>query len=112
MKYLLLVIALGAAVVLAVLYVPVKDGKPLVEWQQLEKTVKDPSRVMGHGGRADSQAAPTMYRWRDSNGNWQYGDVPPSGVDAQPVKVKPAKSLSPEQIRQGSLEDDQNSQSR
>ncbi|MBA1146836.1 DUF4124 domain-containing protein [Ectothiorhodospiraceae bacterium WFHF3C12] len=29
----------------------------------------------------------TVYKWRDRDGTWHYGDNPPAGVAAEPVKV-------------------------
>lgn len=111
MKYLFLVIGLLAAVVLAALYVPVKDGKPLVEWEQVRDVASDPGRLVKEGPVGEPQdKAPELYRWRGSNGTWQYGDVPPPGVAAEPVDVKPARRLSSEAVRQGELEQRENTQ--
>lgn len=108
MKYLLLVIALMVAVAAAAFFVPVKDGRPLLQWGQVKAVVKNPERVLKHPrvltGDTQQQGT-TLYRWRDSNGNWQYGDVPPTGVDAQPVNVKPARTLTPEEVRKGRMQD-------
>ena len=30
-------------------------------------------------------AEPAMYKWRDGNGHWVYGNLPPAGVNAMPV---------------------------
>lgn len=110
MKYLFLVIALVAAVVLAALYVPVKDGKPLLDPDQVKALASDPASALGGSISQAPAGEPELYRWRDKRGNWQYGDVPPPGVAAEPVEVKPTKRLSPEAIRQGKLEDSQNTQ--
>lgn len=110
MKYLFLVLALVVAVVLAALYVPVKDGKPLVQWEQVRSLAEDPERLVRDGPVRMQREEPKLYRWRDKQGNWQYGDIPPSGVDAEPVEVKPAKQLSSEAVRQGKLDDGENSQ--
>lgn len=29
----------------------------------------------------------SIYRWRDNNGNWQFSDKPPEGVNAQALQV-------------------------
>ncbi len=39
-------------------------------------------------------AAAQMYKWRDQNGHMQYGDTPPPGVDATPMRA-PAGPPSP-----------------
>lgn len=32
-----------------------------------------------------------QYKWKDSRGRWQYGDVPPTGVKAVPLKPPPSQ---------------------
>lgn len=43
---------------------------------------------------AVASAAATIYRWVDSKGVTQYGEMPPAGVQAQEVAIPPA--LAPE----------------
>jgi hypothetical protein len=42
-----------------------------------------------------------MYRWKDRNGNWQYGDRPPAGVQAEPVTLKETQRMN--DLPQGAL---------
>jgi FKBP-type peptidyl-prolyl cis-trans isomerase len=39
-------------------------------------------------------AAAAQYKWTDQNGRVQYGDTPPSGVNAAPVRGGPSPSSS------------------
>lgn len=119
MKYLFLVIALAAAVVLAALYVPVRDGKPLLDRDWVSNMAGESAPVNGKASPvADEmptspvQQSPSYYRWRDDRGRWQYGDRPPPGVAAEPVEVEPGKQLSSEAVRQGRLDENENTQQR
>lgn len=38
---------------------------------------------------AAAAAQAQQYKWKDSRGRWQYGDVPPAGVQAIPLKPPP-----------------------
>ena len=95
MKYFLIIIALVVAVAAALMYVPVKDGKPLLSPDQVKATLDSagtqlPETVLTE----ETDVLPTMFRWRDSKGNWQYGDRPPPGVEAEPVEEKGVQSIS------------------
>jgi len=96
-KYFFLVLALLVAVIAAVLYLPVDNGRPLLS----PATVK--AWVESVDTEAESMEAPQMYRWRDSQGVWQYGSYPPVGVQAEPLATKQVKTLSSERIRSDSL---------
>lgn len=90
MKYFLLVVALIVAVVLAAMFVPIKDGKTLLDPDALKSAMTDLSGSPMSGEQADESDLPEaggMYRWRDSSGGWQYGDRPPPGVQAEPVTL-------------------------
>lgn len=98
MKYFLLVIALLVAVVAALLYVPVKDGRPLVDINQVRATLDQ-----GVAGLPGKEAADddwmadhgdVLFRWKGSTGQWQYGDRPPAGVKAEMVEKKSIKTLT------------------
>ena len=42
------------------------------------------------------QSASTMlYKWRDAQGRWQYGDSPPQGVSYQEVEVDHGTNVIP-----------------
>ena len=40
-------------------------------------------------------AAAQMYKWKDANGRTRYGDTPPPGVDAKPLRSAPASGYAP-----------------
>lgn len=98
MKYFLLVIALIIAVVAALMFVPVQDGKPLLSPERVKATVEqtgiDIESANNMGGWLDGADLNQWYRWKDSRGNWQYGDRPPPGVVAEPVEKKSVKTVS------------------
>ena len=89
MKYLLIIVALVVAVLAALMYVPVKDGKPFIDPKVVERLLDNPEQLMESPAEVlQSEPVVTMYRWKDSYGSWQYGDRPPPGVDAEPVTPK------------------------
>lgn len=101
MKYLLLVVFLAVAVVLTGLYLPLRDGRPLLAGDRLDNVFREMETVSG-GNIPESlkgQGTPSYYKWRGPNGNWQYGDRPPPGVDAEPVKSGRVQTLTPDEIR-------------
>ncbi|MDF1779678.1 MAG: DUF4124 domain-containing protein [Alcanivoracaceae bacterium] len=95
MKYFLLVLALIAALVAALMFVPAKDGKPLLDPERVKATVEQTSdRITERqDGWIDEAEMDVLYRWKDKNGNWQYGDRPPKGVEAEIVKKKSVKTI-------------------
>jgi len=40
-------------------------------------------------------ASAAMYKWKDAHGNTQYGQHPPAGVNATPMKSEPAPKSAP-----------------
>lgn len=42
-----------------------------------------------------TSAGAAMFKWKDADGNVQYGQYPPAGSNAEPVKVKPAPRSAP-----------------
>ena len=40
-------------------------------------------------------AAAEMFKWKDADGNTQYGQTPPPGVQAQTIRAKPAPKSTP-----------------
>ena len=40
-------------------------------------------------------ASSTLYKWRDAQGRWQYGDSPPQGVSYQEVEVSHDANVVP-----------------
>lgn len=94
MKYLLIIIGLAVAVGAALMFVPVKDGKTLLSPGQVQQMLESTGApVPEMAGDDSAEVLPTMFRWRDSKGNWQYGDRPPPGVEAEPVEEKSVQTL-------------------
>jgi len=100
MRYLLVVIGLAVLVVLVAMYAPVKDGQPLLRPEQLQQLVPGAESV------PESTLLPApaeIYRWRDASGAWQFGQVPPPGVQAELVQQKQIQIIESERFRQGAL---------
>jgi hypothetical protein len=54
--------------------------------------------MVGFAALASGNALAQQYKWTDRNGKVQYGDVPPAGVKATPLKrpaASPAASAAP-----------------
>ena len=98
MKYFLLGIAWLVAGVAALLYVPVKDGRPLVDIKQVQATLDQSIAGLPGEDAADgdwmADHGDVLFRWKDSGGQWQYGDRPPAGVKAEMVEKKSIKTLT------------------
>jgi hypothetical protein len=70
-------------------------GKPILTLDDFKPDVEIPDTAalmnqvnalksnLGGESANSAPAAPTYYRWRDASGNWQYGDRPPTGVQAE-----------------------------
>lgn len=95
MKYFAIVLALIAALVAALMFVPVKDGQPLLDPERVKSSIDQASGAVV--GREDAWLAEhvddVLYRWKDSGGNWQYGDRPPAGVAAEVVEKKSVRAV-------------------
>lgn len=102
MKYFVGVILLAAAVVAALLYVPVENGKPLLDAEDVSATLDKSLQAVKQGDAGMDDPGAVLYRWKDSSGNWQYGDTPPAGVAAEPIEKKEVKTVSgDEPVSQG-----------
>lgn len=71
----LMVLALVGGIV-GLFFFKTPNGKPVIDWKdfipdQITETMKKP--------------APTLYRWKDDKGNWQYSDTPPEDQTANVV---------------------------
>lgn len=90
MRYFLILVVLIAAVIAALFTVPLKNGKPLLDWQHLEANWQQPDKLIEEGvdGLVKKSQETSLYRWRDQSGNWQYGQIPPPGVDAEEMTVQ------------------------
>lgn len=78
---------------------PLKDGRPLLDWRQLTlpslpslPSVSMPEVALPGSG-SDEPASVTVYRWRDSDGVWQFGSAPPSTGAYETVTVDPNTNL-------------------
>jgi len=98
MKYFLLVIGLLAALIAALIYVPMKNGESLLPPEKARQLLNEATGLLA---TADEDELPAMYRWRDASGNWQFGQMPPVGVVAEPLEKKEVRSLSADEVRQG-----------
>lgn len=96
MKYLFGIVVLAVAVVAALFLVPVENGRPLLDHERAQGLVRDTVQAVApdRSGWVEGDGAPVLYRWRDGSGNWQYGDVPPPGVRAEPVEERKVKTVS------------------
>ncbi len=90
MRYFLILLVLIAAVVAALFFVPLENGKPLLNWQQVEDNWQDPDQLLDGGVESlvNKSELTTLFRWRDPQGNWQYGQIPPPGVDAEEMTIQ------------------------
>lgn len=95
MKYFAIVLALIAALVAALMFVPVKNGQPLLNPARVKSSIDQASGTIA--GRQDAWLSEhvddVLYRWKDSRGNWQYGDRPPPGVAAEVVEKKSVRTV-------------------
>ena len=90
MRYFLILLVLIAAVIAALFFVPLENGKPLLNWQQVEDNWQDPGQLLDGGVESlvNKSEQTTLFRWRDPQGNWQYGQIPPPGVDAEEMTIQ------------------------
>jgi hypothetical protein len=75
-------------------------SKPLIQSSRRQSTLRGVavvavlSLVLPFSGNADAET----WRWRDAEGNLNFGDTPPEGVIAEPVRVTPTRPrLSPQE---------------
>lgn len=105
MRYLVIVIVLIAAAVIALFTLPLTEqGNPLLDWQSVKANWREPGKVLDQarlpwGNRENKNV--TVYRWRDPAGNWQYGQIPPPDAQAEPFTVKGPDTITAEQMRSG-----------
>ena len=85
MKYLLIIVALGAAVVGAWLMVP-EDRRDALLQRPGEVAEGFPSGEEDAVGGREQEVSGQVYQWRDEHGRTHYGDAPPPGVEAEPVE--------------------------
>ena len=103
MRYLFIVIALVVAVAAALFMVPIKGGSPVLDWAEFKRCLNDAEFCSVFQSDPSKRE---LYRWRDARGYWQYGNVPPPGVEAEVVTLSEMETLSPDAVRQGKWADD------
>ncbi len=104
MKYFLLLIGLLVVVLAALMYVPAENGRPVLDPDSIRQLLSDSTSIAVPAD--EEEVLPAMYRWQDQAGRWQYGQIPPPGVRAEPVEQKDTRTVSPEALRQGALPED------
>lgn len=97
---------LGVAVLLAVLVVlftlPLQNGRPLLDRAYLARHWQQPDKLLDlEGLRGNKNGATELYRWRDTGGSWQYGQIPPPGVHAERISITAPNTITAEQMRGG-----------
>ena len=88
-KFFCFLLVLGIA---GLFFIKKPDGTPwlslddfIPDARSIKNTLDDamPEQIIG-GGESESVA---VYKWRDSNGTWQYSDRPPKGLEAEQIFV-------------------------
>ena len=94
-KYLLLIAVLMLAIVAALVFVspPENGARPelVLPWQ-----VDSGDRFWrrdADGGLPAQDEQATLYRWREPDGSWAFGDVPPAGVEAEAIRQAPVQRM-------------------
>lgn len=102
MRIPVIAIVLFVVVVTAAFVVPVRHGgKPALDWRQVRDHWRHPGQWLAAPGSRAGGEEMRAYRWRDARGNWQYGRIPPPGVDTQSVTIKAPTVITPEEMRGG-----------
>jgi hypothetical protein len=83
-----LLFLLLALAVLIPFTLPLKDGKPLLAWNDVKLPAALKLRLpqWADGNTQEVPAQVTVYRWRDGQGVWQYGSSPPA--DGRPYESR------------------------
>lgn len=74
---------------------PLKEGKPLLQWDQLQTPqLKLPPLPDLSLTESDSpEHTVTSYKWQDAAGNWHLSDAPPVSGDYTAVTVNPNTNI-------------------
>lgn len=73
---------------------PWKDGKPLLSWSQLKlPSLPDLSLPEFMPSADQSGQTVTVYKWRDAQGNWQFGNEPPKERTFETLMLDPDTNL-------------------
>lgn len=67
------------------------DGAPLWRWQDIQATLKKQWHRLGGNIEASipGDKSVTVYRWRDADGQWQFGSEVPPGIEADTLNIDP-----------------------
>lgn len=94
-------LALPVLAAAALFVLPLRqDGGPLLRWGELKApglpelelpSVTFPKAILPQA-TPDGDAV-AVYRWRDRQGIWQYGDAPPEGTPFETVALDPGANL-------------------
>ncbi len=85
-KLITLLFLLLALAVLVSFALPLKDGKPLLAWNDIKLSSLPKLPLWAGGAPREAPAQVTVYRWRDQQGVWQYGSSPPP--DGRPYESR------------------------
>lgn len=78
MKRIRLPLLLAALCGVVAFVAPLDGGRPLFDFRRVaEKVLGDAPRIRRSSGRDTGG----VYKWRDGDGSWHYGNVPPAGRD-------------------------------
>lgn len=97
MRYLGIFVVLAGVVAIMLFNVPIGHGKPLLDWQKARDNWTQPVEWLTTSWPGGGEKR--VYRWRDATGNWQYGRIPPPGVEVQTVDLKAPTVITAEEMR-------------
>jgi len=92
-KFVSFLLVLGVA---GLFFIKKPDGQPWLSMDDLipdtssiKRSISDamPDQVVGGSGSTFLEDKVSVYKWKDAEGNWQFSDTTPSGVEAQQVLV-------------------------
>lgn len=78
---------------------PWKDGKPLLSWKQLKlpalPDISLPDIPLPVRESNTTKQKISVYKWRDEQGSWQFGNEPPQGVAYELLELDPDTNVLP-----------------
>jgi len=92
-KLICFVLVLGVA---GLFFIKKPDGNPWLSIDELipdtssiKRSISDamPDQVVGGTDGSFLDDKVSVYKWKDAEGNWQFSDKPPAGIDAKQVLV-------------------------
>ncbi len=97
MKRSLTPILLGTLVIAGVVpfILPLKNGKPLLDYRQIRAPSLPDIGVAEFGTNSVNQEPVTVYKWRGTDGEWQFGSNPPgNGIPVDVVRIELDQTVS------------------